>query len=88
MSEQKAAYSPEFQHFRELVKTAMFQAAADARELAERTGTKLVICERPKSDGDVADAKKFTRKELLAGITPDNLHGETDWGNVQGKEVW
>jgi len=27
----------------------MFQAAADARELAERTGTKLVIRERPKS---------------------------------------
>jgi hypothetical protein len=59
MSEQKAAYSPEFQHFRELVKTAMFQAAADARELAERTGTKLVMRERPKSDSDVADAKKL-----------------------------
>jgi len=58
MPEQNAAYSPEFRHFRELVKTAMFQAAADARELAERTGTKLVIRERPKSDSDVADAKK------------------------------
>ena len=52
MSEQQAIYSPEFQHFRELVKTAMFQAAADARELAERTGTKLVICEKPKPDGE------------------------------------
>ena len=52
MSEQKAAYSPEFQHFRELVKTAMFQAAADARELAERTGTKLVTRETPKPDGE------------------------------------
>jgi hypothetical protein len=59
MSEQKAAYSPEFQHFRELVKTAMFQAAADARELAERTGTKLIIRERPKPDSDVADTKKL-----------------------------
>ena len=49
MSKRKAAYSPEFQRFRELVKTAMFQAAADARELAERTGTKLVIRERPGS---------------------------------------
>ena len=52
MSEQNAAYSPEFQHFRELVKTAMFQAAADARELAERTGTKLVTRETPKPDGE------------------------------------
>jgi len=59
MSEQKAAYSPEFQHFRELVKTAMFQAAADARELAERTGTKLVIRERSKSGSDAADAQKL-----------------------------
>ena len=49
MSEQKTSYSPEFQHFRELVKTAMFQAAVDARELSERRGTKLVIREKPKS---------------------------------------
>ena len=46
MSEQSLSYSPEFQHFRELVKAAMFQAAVDARELAERTGTKLVTRER------------------------------------------
>jgi hypothetical protein len=52
MSEQKAVYSPEFQHFRELVKTAMFQAAADAREIAKRTGTKRVIRERPKSGAE------------------------------------
>ena len=88
MSEQSAAYSPEFKHFRELVKTAMFQAAADARELAERTGTKLFIRERSKFDGEKVDAKKFTGEELLAGVTPDNLHGETDWGKAQGKEVW
>ena len=59
MSEQKAAYSPEFQHFRQLVETALVQAAADARELAERTGTKLVIRERPKPEsegqGDAAE---------------------------------
>ena len=52
MSEQEATYSLEFQRFQELVKTAMFQAAADARELAERTGTKLVIRESPKSDDE------------------------------------
>jgi len=88
MSEQETAYSPEFEHFRELVKTAMFQAAADARELAGRTGTKLVTRERANPDGDKADAKKITREELLAGITPDNLHGEIDWGKAQDKEAW
>jgi antitoxin MazE len=32
--------------------------------------------------------KKFTLEELLAGVTPSNLHGETDWGKTQGKEAW
>ena len=66
MSEQKAAYSPEFQHFREVVKTAMFQAAADARELAERTGTKLVMRERPKSsDENKGDAERHNGLESI-----------------------
>ena len=45
MSEQKAAYSPEFQHFLQLVETALIQSAADARDLAERTGTPFVVRE-------------------------------------------
>ena len=32
--------------------------------------------------------KKFTLEELLVHVTQDNLHGETDWGIVQGKEAW
>ena len=32
--------------------------------------------------------KKFTLEELLAGVTPENLHCEVDWGAVLGKEVW
>ena len=28
-----------------------------------------------------------TLEELLAGITPDNIHPETDWGPPVGKEV-
>jgi antitoxin MazE len=30
----------------------------------------------------------FTLEELLEGVTPDNLHGETDSGPPQGTEVW
>ena len=32
--------------------------------------------------------RKFTLEELLAGVAPDNVHGEADWGKPQGKEVW
>jgi hypothetical protein len=26
--------------------------------------------------------------ELLAGVTPENVHHEFDWGRAQGKEAW
>jgi len=29
-----------------------------------------------------------TLDELLAEITPNNVHDETDWGGPMGKEVW
>jgi antitoxin MazE len=32
--------------------------------------------------------KKFTLEELLAGVTPENVHHEVDWGRAQGKEAW
>ena len=30
----------------------------------------------------------YTLAELLAQITPENIHGETDWGAAQGGEAW
>ncbi len=30
----------------------------------------------------------YTRDEIVAGITPENRYGETDWGEAAGKEVW
>ncbi len=32
--------------------------------------------------------KEFSLKELLDGISEDNLHGEFDTGAPEGKEVW
>lgn len=29
-----------------------------------------------------------TLEELVAGITPENRHPETDWGEAAGNEVW
>jgi antitoxin MazE len=31
---------------------------------------------------------KRTIEELVAGITPENLHAETDTGTPVGREVW
>ena len=30
----------------------------------------------------------ITLKSLLAGVTPENIHPETDWGKPMGKEIW
>ena len=43
MSAQTNAHSPEFQAIIAQVETALALAAEDARELAERTGTPLVV---------------------------------------------
>ena len=31
---------------------------------------------------------EYALDDLLAGITEENLHGETDWGQPVGNEVW
>lgn len=35
-----------------------------------------------------ARKRKYTLKELLRGITPENLHGEISFGPPVGKEIW
>ncbi|MEO7634910.1 MAG: AbrB/MazE/SpoVT family DNA-binding domain-containing protein [Sphingomicrobium sp.] len=44
-------------------------------------------------DGDGVRIEKVaiddpTLEELLARITPENRHPETDWGPPVGKEIW
>jgi antitoxin MazE len=36
----------------------------------------------------VREKRKYDLDELLAGVKPTNLHGETDFGGPVGKEVW
>ena len=31
---------------------------------------------------------KLTLRDLVARITPENLHGEQEWGKPVGREVW
>jgi len=32
--------------------------------------------------------RRYELKELLAGVTPANRHGEQDWGASAGGEAW
>ncbi len=32
--------------------------------------------------------KKFSLKEMVRKIKPENLHEEVDWGSPVGKEIW
>jgi len=34
------------------------------------------------------NAKELSLEKLLAKVTPENIHSETDWGPPVGKEVW
>jgi len=47
-------------------------------DLCLKDGQLVVIPIRPRK----------TLRELLAGVTSENLHGETDTGKPQGNEVW
>lgn len=33
-------------------------------------------------------ARKYTLKELLAKVTPENIHKEIDTGSPRGREIW
>lgn len=32
--------------------------------------------------------REYTLDELLSQVTPENIHGETDWGKAVGREAW
>ncbi|MBI9102624.1 MAG: AbrB/MazE/SpoVT family DNA-binding domain-containing protein [Spirochaetales bacterium] len=36
----------------------------------------------------IQPSKKVELKSLLRKISDDNLHSETDWGGVEGDEIW
>jgi antitoxin MazE len=54
--------------------------ADDAVEVREEDGR--VVIEKARTP------QELTLEELLAGITPDNLHEEIDWGAPVGREFW
>jgi hypothetical protein len=41
-----------------------------------------------KADEQTFSPGNLSLEEMLAQITPENMHGEVDWGPPVGKEVW
>lgn len=39
-------------------------------------------------DGEIVASPAYSLLELVDHITPENRHGETDWGKPSGREQW
>jgi antitoxin MazE len=59
-----------------------------AKELHLKDGMELEVTIL--DDGLLLRPRKheYTLEELLDQVTPENLHGETDWGSAVGREAW
>ena len=59
-----------------------------ARDLKLEEGMEVDVC---LVDGGLLLRLKrgpYTLQELVDGITPENVHGETDWGEAARREAW
>jgi len=62
-----------------------------ARNFNLKAGSEVVFIDKGLSfevKPEKAKTPKYTLEELLKGITPKNIHPETDWGKPMGKEIW
>jgi antitoxin MazE len=53
---------------------------AAARKREQKSGRPVVSSARRRGRRSLDD--------LLRDVTPENLHGEIDWGEPRGREVW
>lgn len=62
------------------------KSIAEQKSFHEGLGVSVVL----KNDQIVLEpeTEKPSLKTLLADINSENLHGETDWSNARGNEVW
>ena len=63
------------------------KAFAQQAKVKKGSRVKLTV-EKNRLVVEPVEKKKITLKELLAGVTPENIHPETDWGKPMGKEIW
>jgi len=62
--------------------------AAYAKALGLKEGMKLEISVLNRGMLLRPAQKKYSLEELVADITPENLHERTDWGASVGREAW
>ena len=60
------------------------------KPVAEQWGVRegAVVEIVPRRDEVILRKRRYDLKDLVAGITADNRHGEADWGATQGTEEW
>ena len=60
------------------------------KPVAEHWGVRegVVVDLVPGRNQVILRKKRYELKALVAGITPTNRHGETDWGEAKGAEAW
>lgn len=63
------------------------KAFADEISIEQNASVEISVIEGKIVIAPIAEAG-FTLDELLAGVTPENLHGEIDTGEAVGNEVW
>jgi len=56
-------------------------------KLAEGDRVEMVVVE-PGTISIKAPRRKPTLRQMVAQITPENMHAETDWGGPVGREAW
>ena len=59
---------------------------AHAQELGVTKGSTIEI--NVEGDALVVHKSRYDLHALLSGVTPDNLHGETETGPAMGREEW
>lgn len=63
------------------------KAFADEMQITTETAVELTI-EDGKLVINPVQKPEYTLEDLLALITPENIHNEVDWGAPVGQEVW
>jgi antitoxin MazE len=58
------------------------------RQAQLREGDELTVRAEQGRIALESTALEITLEKLVAGITPQNRHDETDWGKRVGNEVW
>ena len=60
-----------------------------ASEAGISEGDSFALALQP--DGNIVlrfSRSRYELAKLVAGITDENVHAETDWGKSEGKEIW